>query len=160
VTRWTALFVCFASIALLSACGARRRVTMITPSQIDPTDVHMEGDHVTIDEHIRFAVNSDEILDESSTILDHLAQFIANHQADFASLRIIGHADSQGDRDHNQRLSERRANAVRAALQERGIDLRLDASGRGIDERLCSEETEECHERNRRVEFVIVRRAQ
>jgi outer membrane protein OmpA-like peptidoglycan-associated protein len=37
------------------------------------------------------------------------------------SLEVAGHTDSVGDDDYNQALSERRAEAVRAYLIQRGI---------------------------------------
>jgi outer membrane protein OmpA-like peptidoglycan-associated protein len=123
---------------------------------VDPDDVHLEGDHVTIDEHILFALNSEEILPESATILDHLAQFLKNHPEEVPSLQVIGHTDAQGNAKHNQKLSERRAAAVVAALQERGVPQSLEAMGKGNSQKLCKEDTDECHERNRRVELLVV----
>jgi outer membrane protein OmpA-like peptidoglycan-associated protein len=123
---------------------------------VDPDDVHLEGDHITIDEHILFALNSDEILPASATILDHLAEFLKNHAADVPGLRVIGHTDRQGGAKHNQKLSERRAAAVAAALQERGVPQRLESEGKGNTQKLCTEDTDECHERNRRVELLII----
>ncbi|MBX3273725.1 MAG: OmpA family protein [Sandaracinaceae bacterium] len=126
------------------------------PPPEDPSDVHLEGDHVTIDERIRFALNSDEILGESSTILDHLAQFLNNHVAEVPALQVIGHTDTQGNARSNQDLSERRAAAVVRALQERGVQQRLEPLGRGQTQLLCQETTEDCHRQNRRVEFLVV----
>jgi outer membrane protein OmpA-like peptidoglycan-associated protein len=131
-------------------------VAVQDPGPQDPDDVHMEGDHITIDEHIQFALNSDEILPASATILDHLAQFLDNHREDVPGLQVIGHTDAQGNKKHNQQLSERRAAAVVHALQERGVTQPLEPIGRGMSEKLCTEDTDECHERNRRVELVVV----
>ncbi|MBX3249206.1 MAG: OmpA family protein [Myxococcales bacterium] len=126
------------------------------PAVEDPDDVHLEGDHVTIDQMIQFALDSDEILGESAEIIDHLATFINNHQGEIPGLRVIGHTDNQGAAGHNQRLSEARAAAVARALAERGVQIRLEAEGKGKTARLCTENTEECHARNRRVEFLII----
>lgn len=170
MNRWSLLvaIACLTTIAL--GCSARREVrgaptyAVATqgqeeppPPQEDPSDVHLVDDHVTIDDHIRFAYDSDEILGESTTILDHLATFLQNHTAEVPTLHVIGHTDAQGGRDHNQRLSERRAAAVVRALQERGVTQPLESMGRGSSQRLCTEDTEECHQRNRRVEFLVVR---
>jgi outer membrane protein OmpA-like peptidoglycan-associated protein len=125
-------------------------------STVDPSDVHLDGDHIVIDQHIMFAFDSDEILPESNPILDHLATFIANHRADVPTLRIIGHTDAQGGADHNLELSERRAAAVAAALRARSVSANLEPAGRGQSEPLCTEQTDACHERNRRVELVVV----
>jgi outer membrane protein OmpA-like peptidoglycan-associated protein len=127
-----------------------------TPAVEDPDDVHLEDDHVTIDKMIQFALNSDEILPESAEILDHLATFIGNHPNEIPALHVIGHTDNQGAAGHNKQLSERRAASVVQALVQRGVQIPLTAEGKGKTARLCTEDTEECHARNRRVEFLIL----
>lgn len=169
MTRTLSLALAVLTLSALAAgCSVRREVRPVVavtvtpppgdeaPPEEDPQDVHIENDHVTIDDHIRFAYDSDEILPESGTILDHLAQFLSHHQAEVTSLQVIGHTDAQGGARHNQDLSERRAAAVVRALQERGVSQQLESLGRGQTQRLCTESTEECHEQNRRVEFLIV----
>jgi len=167
---WT-LVVVFAGFGGLSACGssATETQTDTTPVAVqeepppaeeqpepEPTDVHIEGDHLTIDRHINFESDSDVILSESNELLDHIATMLSLHQTDIAHLRVIGHTDAAGGHDHNQELSERRAAAVVSALQQRGVTATLDASGDGEATPLCQEDTDECHAQNRRVEFVIV----
>lgn len=170
MTRLTTLAVCILSLTLALACSSRREVEP-TPQVVttegseappeepiqDPSDVHMEGDTITIDQHILFATDSDEILGDSTTILDHLATFLQNHAGEVPQLEVIGHTDAQGGAAHNQDLSERRAASVVAALQERGVSIPLAPIGRGRTEPLCQEDTDECHERNRRVVFHVVR---
>jgi outer membrane protein OmpA-like peptidoglycan-associated protein len=47
-------------------------------------------------------------------------------------IRIEGHTDQIGDEQYNLRLSERRAEAVRSALLQRGIDpARMTTAGMG-----------------------------
>ena len=122
----------------------------------DPTDVHIEGDHLTIDRHINFATDSDEILADSFELLDHVATLINNHSGEIGHLKIIGHTDTDGGHDHNRDLSNRRAAAVENALRERGVTIQLEHDGVGETEPICSEDTDECHARNRRVEFLII----
>jgi peptidoglycan-associated lipoprotein len=120
----------------------------------DPDDVHIEGDHLVIDRHINFKTDSDEILEDSFDLLDHIAQVLKNHP-EIKTMHVIGHTDAQGTAKHNQQLSERRANAVVAALKDRGVNQNMDAAGKGKSEHLCKENTPECHAKNRRVEFII-----
>lgn len=122
----------------------------------DPSDVHVEGDHLVIDQKIHFATNSDEILDDSTEILDHIGQALTNH-TELTTVHVIGHTDSTGKDAHNLELSDRRAAAVVAALKERGVTQEIDARGAGEKEPVCSEKTDECHEKNRRVEFVVAK---
>lgn len=120
----------------------------------DPEDVHIEGDHLVIDRHINFATNSEEILEDSFDLLDHIAQLLKNHP-EIAVVHVIGHTDNAGNADHNQKLSERRASSVVEALRSRGVSQKLDAAGKGKAQPLCQEDTDECHQKNRRVEFVV-----
>lgn len=124
------------------------------PVAEDPSDVHIEGDHLVIDQKIHFGSNSDEILDDSSGILDHIAEALNNH-AELTTVHVVGHTDSTGDDAHNLDLSDRRAAAVVAALQERGVKQSIDARGAGEGEPTCSDDSDECHEKNRRVEFIV-----
>lgn len=153
--------------ALLAACGGPRRSTMTVTDpppadepapvvEADPEDVHIEGDHVTIDGHINFELDSDSILDDSSELLDHIALLLSHHGDEIQHLRVIGHTDAAGGHEHNQELSERRAAAVETALRERGVSVELEHSGVGETVPLCEEDTDECHASNRRVEFLIV----
>lgn len=120
----------------------------------DPSDVRIVGDHIEFDEKIHFATNSDEILADSNGMLDHIAQALKNH-GEFTKLHVVGHTDKTGKKDHNQDLSERRAAAVVAALESRGVTQAMDARGAGEDEPTCTEDTDECHEKNRRVELIV-----
>lgn len=153
-------FLAIACVILLAAaCGPPRRAFDPNSSgttYVDPPDVHLEGNRITIDDHIHFAHDSDEILDESSELLDHLAEFLQHHD-EITALRLVGHTDSTGSAAHNMDLSTRRAAAVRAALEQRGVRQTIDSRGAGITEPLCQEDTDECHQRNRRVEFHVDR---
>lgn len=70
-------------------------------------------------------------------------------------LHVVGHTDSSGDDAHNMDLSERRAASVVAMLRDKGVVQTIDAKGAGETQPVCEEDTPECHERNRRVEFII-----
>lgn len=75
------------------------------------------------------------------------------------SLKIIleGHADDRGTQEYNLALAEKRANAVRAYLKNLGIDaVRMETRSYGENKPLCSDETEACWSKNRRVEFIQI----
>ena len=70
-------------------------------------------------------------------------------------MRIIGHTDATGDPEANQTLSVERANAIKAALVERGVDAnRLQAAGAGETRPVTNNQTAEGRALNRRVELV------
>ncbi len=73
-----------------------------------------------------------------------------------ASVLIEGHTDSQGSANLNQVLSQRRAEAVRDALIQQGVDGgRLRAVGLGKDRPVADNGSAEGRARNRRVEVVV-----
>lgn len=117
--------------------------------------IRIETGQIKFDDHIHFASDSDEILPDSNELLDALAQTMKDH-TEITALRVDGHTDSTGDDDHNMELSERRAAAVAAALTARGVRARIESRGLGETSPICQEETDECHQRNRRVELVIL----
>ena len=129
-------------------------VAVVAPPTPEP-EVRVEGDHIRFDRHILFDLDSDVILPVSNDLLDAIGQVITEHP-EITHLSLIGHTDAQGGAAHNQRLSNRRAAAVVAALQSRGITITLDASGVGSTQHVCPDSTEACHAQNRRVEFLIV----
>lgn len=87
-------------------------------------------------------------------ILDRLAAYLESNRG--ARAIIEGHTDGVGSPNLNQALSERRADAVAAALRSRGIDLdRLETVGLGEAYPIASNDTTAGREENRRVEVVL-----
>ena len=71
---------------------------------------------------VYFDFDSYEITDKSEVALDALASVIKNSNND-QKFTITGHADSQtGTNEYNQKLSEKRAEAVYNYLIEKGVD--------------------------------------
>lgn len=69
---------------------------------------------------------------------------------------IEGYTDSTGTASHNQELSERRAQSVRSALQERGISGdRISTRGYGQQFPVAPNDTAGNRQMNRRVEIVL-----
>lgn len=92
--------------------------------------------------------------ESSRRALDNLAQFMRKYPD--RDIAIEGFTDSMGPKDVNERLSERRAQAVKFALVQRGIEPhRIDARGYGGSFPVASNETETGRQLNSRVEIVI-----
>lgn len=71
-------------------------------------------------------------------------------------IEIQGHTDTDGAPDRNQRLSERRAQAVAAYLVQAGVaSSRMSAIGFGQDRPVAPNDTPENMARNRRIEFTV-----
>jgi outer membrane protein OmpA-like peptidoglycan-associated protein len=91
--------------------------------------------------------------------MDRVAQILKESQA--RRVLIEGHTDSTGPAEYNQELSERRANAVRIALLERGVPVaQLRALGRGESAPVASNNNAGGRQANRRVELVFQEQTQ
>jgi outer membrane protein OmpA-like peptidoglycan-associated protein len=74
-------------------------------------------------------------------------------------IRIEGHTDSVGNADYNRKLSQQRADAVKAYLVGKGIDGgRFEAVGYGPDKPVETNKSKDGRAKNRRVEFNITER--
>ena len=88
--------------------------------------------------------------------LDAYADYL--NQMNDTSVKVTGHTDSRGAEAYNQQLSERRANAVKTYLEDKGIAAdRINASGAGETQPIASNKTKEGRAENRRVEVEIVK---
>ncbi len=86
--------------------------------------------------------------------LDQLAQFLTEHPD--RRVQIDGFTDSVGTDAYNEELSQRRADAVRAALISRGIDAsRIGTEGYGKAYPVANNNDSGGRQLNRRVEVVI-----
>jgi len=84
-----------------------------------------------------------------------LAQYLAANPE--VKVRIDGHTDAQGSDRYNQNLSERRAQAIRAALSSMSIDpSRIQAVGHGESTPLADNRTATGRQQNRRVEITLM----
>jgi outer membrane protein OmpA-like peptidoglycan-associated protein len=71
-------------------------------------------------------------------------------------IEIEGHADSTGSEEHNQRLSERRAESVRTYFNQQGIDKAIVAAvGFGESRPVATNGTASGRQQNRRVEIIV-----
>lgn len=86
--------------------------------------------------------------------VDRLANFMRENPE--RTVAVEGYTDSVGSDSYNQQLSQRRAEAVQAALASRGIAMnRVSTRGFGESQPVASNNTAEGRQRNRRIEVVI-----
>jgi len=104
---------------------------------------------------IEFAPGSVVLNVASGPVLDLAARAAGDCPG---TLRVEGHTDNTGNPAFNDQLSLRRAEAVRAAMIERGVPSgRLVAAGYGQNNPVGDNNTEDGRARNRRIEIRIVR---
>jgi len=103
---------------------------------------------------VMFDYDQFAIRDDQRATLQKNADYLRR----WTSVRVSveGHADLRGTNEYNLALGERRANSVREYLTGLGIAAdRFAVSSKGEETPLCTEDSEACHARNRRVHFVI-----
>ena len=103
-----------------------------------------------------FAVNSAELKEEGQAAIEGLLERIRAVKG-LKSVTIVGHTDSTGWVEHNNKLSERRAQSVKAVLVKSGVDPALiTTSGEGARKPIAYNMTPEGRAKNRRVTITIV----
>jgi outer membrane protein OmpA-like peptidoglycan-associated protein len=120
-------------------------------------EVRVVEDHIEYDEVILFDTDSPHVHHVSWPIIEKLAKFIVANP-DIQEVKILGHADERGSEDHNQRLSEWRAQAVKYLLVHFGVEeKRLTTAAFGKSKPRVEGHSEDAWKKNRRVEFVVTK---
>jgi len=103
-----------------------------------------------------FETDKWDIKPEFHVTLDDVARIIKNNKD--LKLEIQGHADIRGTAEYNQKLSEKRAQAVEAYFVSKGIESeRMNSVGYGFTRPVASNDTPEGMAKNRRVEINSIR---
>ncbi len=116
------------------------------PTEEKPTFI-LEG--ITFDfDKATIRSTSEPTLQEAGKVMERFTS---------VKVRIEGHTDSIGSEDYNQGLSERRAQSVKAYLEQNfKIDPgRIEAVGVGESKPIADNKSDEGRAQNRRIQFVI-----
>jgi OmpA-OmpF porin, OOP family len=123
----------------------------------DKGKVIIEGSDIIILEKVQFETNSAKIRPESNSILDAVASTLKGHP-EFQVVEISGHADERSSDAYNLKLTKDRAASVVDALVTRGVGRkRLLSQGYGEYCPVENGHNEQAWEKNRRVEFKVVK---
>jgi OOP family OmpA-OmpF porin len=113
------------------------------------------AEKITFAADVLFDFDKSVIKPEGRSKLDDLAG-----KAKGVNLEVviaIGHADSIGSDEYNQRLSVRRAESVKAYLVSKGIEPnRVYTEGKGEKQPVASNKTAEGRAKNRRTEIEVI----
>jgi peptidoglycan-associated lipoprotein len=98
---------------------------------------------------VHFEFDSAELTPDTKATLDQMAGCL--QQNDRLRVRLEGNTDERGTRDYNEKLGERRAQAVLGYLEQKGVSTeQLNTISFGKDKPLCLGKNEGCWSLNRR----------
>jgi outer membrane protein OmpA-like peptidoglycan-associated protein len=122
-------------------------------SNVDVVELSV-GDAVVL-QNIQFEYNSAALTEDSQTGIQMLADFLRRNPE--LKVELAGHTDDVGGAAYNLKLSSDRAEVVRNALIDEGIEAsRLTAKGYGATKPLMPNDNEEHRAMNRRTEMIII----
>jgi len=116
-----------------------------------------EGARMTLQEDVLFQTDSAALRPRAIDKLQALAGYLRGNPG--VRIAIDGYTDSRGTDEHNQSLSERRAESVRNALDGMGVtQARFRVRGHGENDPVATNSTPEGMRLNRRVEVTLLGR--
>ncbi|MFC6978995.1 OmpA family protein [Microbulbifer taiwanensis] len=120
-------------------------------AQVDSEGCVIANQVITL-ENIHFEFNSATLTPAAQNALLRVVRSLRNQPG--SEVEIAGHTDSLGNDNYNLKLSQSRANSVRAFLIRNGINAgRLSANGYGEQQPVASNATDSGRAQNRRVEM-------
>ena len=108
-------------------------------------------------DRLHFETGSARIQPESQEQIDNIAKILKAYPQ--VNIKIGGYTDNVGQPASNLKLSQSRAEAVRNAIQQQGIDAsRLAAEGYGEQHPVADNTTEEGRAQNRRIDVLVTKK--
>ena len=122
---------------------------------VDADGCVVVAEAVRVELDVKFDFDKAEVKQDSYGDIKNLADFMKQYPQ--TSTTVEGHTDSVGSDAYNQKLSERRANAVRAVLvNQYGVEAdRVNAVGNGEAAPVADNASEAGRAVNRRVEAAV-----
>jgi outer membrane protein OmpA-like peptidoglycan-associated protein len=135
-----------------SVAANSKRFTLIDEPTTEPVIPVIENPVAAIDMALSFRTDSDLLMESDKALLRTLAKAMNDVQILKVVFAVLGHTDTQGNKDHNLQLSCSRAFSVKKFLVEQGVDAnRLTPYGFGSDRLL--DKNKPISAANRRVEI-------
>jgi len=109
---------------------------------------------VTMTTQTAFDTNRSDIKPGFRSTMDKLSDVVIRYGK--TTLTVVGHTDSVGSDEYNQKLSERRALAVAGYFESKDVNpVRLATVGKGEGDPVASNDSESGRQANRRVEIYV-----
>ena len=135
------------------AALARQEAELVAGARLPPSRKDAQGEQFTLAGDA-FGSGQAQLTAKAAASVRALGLYLKALGAGGA--QVFGHTDSQGEAEANRALSQRRADAVRAALADAGFSRnRITAQGQGEDLPVADNVTAAGRAKNRRVEIVV-----
>ncbi len=132
----------------------RRKKEELTPT-IDGIEKELVNNKKVILKSIKFVRSKPDVLAESFPALEELAS-VLSRRSDLR-IRVEGYTDNVGDKDLLLKLSQDRADAIKAILVKKGANVsQIETKGHGHKRALNGNRNEKERKANRRVEITIL----
>lgn len=155
-----------ASAAVLAGCAGKtkptqaapetstERTTTTTPSERGGYTVEdLDRDQCLRQRVVYFDFDKTDIKSQFQAAIACHAKYLQQFRG--ARVTLEGNADERGTREYNLGLGERRGNSVSSALGAAGASAsQLNVVSYGEERPVCKEHSEDCWQKNRRVEIV------
>lgn len=126
------------------------------PIHLDIDLEKAEDGTTAILQNIFFDVDKFDLKEKSIAELKKILRFLTDNPT--VKVEISGHTDNVGSDAYNLQLSEKRARSVSNFLMANGVEAsRLKTRGFGSGQPIAENSTEEGRQKNRRIEFKIIR---
>ena len=149
-------WACRTNEAIAMANQAATRANALCPAKkvVLPPPAPKVIDRLTL--HVNFDFDKATIRDADIAQLRKAVDFVKRYPG--YKISIEGHTDNIGSEKYNQRLSERRAAAVKESLLKHGVTngARMRSVGYGKSKPIADNSTEKGRFENRRVEILIL----
>ncbi|MCR6663563.1 MAG: peptidoglycan-associated lipoprotein Pal [Luteimonas sp.] len=165
------LMLSLLSVAVLAGCKSKPTQTEAPPSGpstgtvTDPAPTtpgaygpgDLDTDACLRQRVVYFDLDRDALRPEFQAAMACHAKYLRDRPS--SRITLEGHADERGSREYNLGLGERRGNSVSSALQANGgSGTQLTVVSYGEERPVCTESSEDCWARNRRVEIIYTAR--
>ncbi len=120
----------------------------LNSSKVDVARELINGGYI----NVYFGFNKSQPNKYSLWAVDFVKEYIKKNPG--VRVDVIGYADEIGTNNYNQRLSDKRANVVKALLQKSGVSASLYAQGKGEDKSV-NKNSENARQMARRVTFRV-----
>ena len=123
----------------------------IAPGAYGPND--LDSDSCLRQRVVYFDLDQDALRPEFQSVVACHAKYQRDRPS--SRMKLEGNADERGSREYNLGLGERRGNAVSSAIQANGgSGSQINVSSYGEERPVCTESSEDCWAKNRRVEII------